>query len=88
MDDTVAVSVVEGILRTMPHPPSPPGRKMWMDYDEEADVLYVSLDRPQRATDTVLGEEGVLYRYRERRLIGLTILEASTRPGWKAGDAM
>lgn len=25
---------------------------MWIDYDEEADVLYISFRRPQKATDT------------------------------------
>ena len=29
-----------------------PDRKAWIDYDEQADVLYISLKRPQRATDT------------------------------------
>ena len=30
-----------------------PDTKLWLDYDREADVLYISLRRPQDATDTV-----------------------------------
>ena len=61
------------------HFPSP---RFWVDYDAEADVLYISFERPQRATDTDdtrVPDEGVLLRYREDRLVGVTVLEASTR---------
>ena len=55
-----------------------PARKLWLDYDEEADVLYVSLKRPQKATETVeLDDEGVLLRYRDKELVGATVLDAS-----------
>ncbi len=51
-----------------------------MDYDREADVLYISFRRPQQATDTKTTDEGVLLRYHGKELIGITVLEASTRP--------
>src|ERR671925_1295219 len=42
-------------------------RKAWIDYDEDADVLYISLKRPQKATDTkVLSGKGILLRYRNK----------------------
>ena len=54
--------------------------QMWIDYDQEADVLYVSLKRPQRATDTrELAGKGILLRYRGKELVGVTILNASER---------
>ena len=53
--------------------------KINVDYDIEADVLYISFDRPQRATDSIMKENGVLFRYRDDKLVGITILEASTR---------
>lgn len=56
-----------------------PESKMWIDYDKEADVLYVSFKRPQRATDSEMLENGVLLRYKEDELVGITILEASKR---------
>jgi uncharacterized protein YuzE len=52
---------------------------MWIDYDEEADVLYLSFRRPQKATDSQMREDGVIVHTRGKQIVGLTILEASTR---------
>lgn len=54
-----------------------PETKMWIDYDKEADVLYISFKRPQKATDSELLDNGVLLRYRGKELVGITVLEAS-----------
>ncbi len=51
--------------------------KFYIDYDKEADVLYISFERPQKATDTEVTDEGILLRYRENKLVGITILNAS-----------
>ena len=56
-----------------------PETKMWVDYDKEADVLYISFKRPQRATDSEMLDNGVLRRYKENELVGITVLEASKR---------
>ncbi|UCH97622.1 MAG: DUF2283 domain-containing protein [Candidatus Aminicenantes bacterium] len=56
-----------------------PQRKMWIDYDKEADVLYISFKRPQKATDSEMTENGILLRYRGEELVGITILDASKR---------
>jgi uncharacterized protein YuzE len=57
-----------------------PASKLWLDHDVEADVLYISLRRPQRASETVdLEDEGVLLHYRGEELVGITVLEASKR---------
>ena len=64
-----------------------PARKYWVDYDEEADVLYVSFDRPQKATDTEMTDDGLLLRYREDTLVGVTVLNASTRTKDEPGTA-
>jgi uncharacterized protein YuzE len=53
--------------------------RFWVDYDKEADVLYISLRHPQKATDTKATDEGILLRYRDRELVGVTVLDASTR---------
>ena len=37
-----------------------PETKMWVDYDKEADVLYINFKRPQKATDSEMLENGVL----------------------------
>jgi uncharacterized protein YuzE len=56
-----------------------PAARFWVDYDQEADVLYISFARPQKATDTEMTDEGLLLRYRNRQLAGVTVLDASTR---------
>jgi len=76
----VAEKAVEEITGAIPHLIRLPVGKVWIDYDQEADVLYVSLKRPQKATDTrESADKGVLLRYRGKELVGLTILGASTR---------
>ena len=54
-----------------------PAKRFHVDYDKEADVLYISFERPQKATDTEVTEEGILLRYREDKLVGITVLNAS-----------
>lgn len=57
-----------------------PASKLWLDFDEEADVLYIGLQRPQKATETIdLEDQGILLRYRDKELVGITVLDASKR---------
>jgi uncharacterized protein YuzE len=56
-----------------------PASKLWLDYDAEADVLYISFRRPQKATETVEDDDGMLLRYRGKQLVGVTVLDASKR---------
>jgi len=50
------------------------------DYDEEADVLYLSVGEPQPAVGMDIGE-GVIIRYDEarREVVGLTLIGLRTR---------
>jgi uncharacterized protein YuzE len=73
-------AVVE-ILESLPHLLRLPSKQIWFDFDEEADVLYVSFERPQGATDSEPTEDGILMRYRGERLVGVTILNARKRFG-------
>ncbi len=52
-------------------------RQMWVDYDAEADVLYLSFRKPQQANDSVMEDDGNIYHYRDDELVGVTILHAS-----------
>jgi uncharacterized protein YuzE len=57
-----------------------PVSSMWVDYDAEADVLYLSFQRPQKATNTVdKDDDGILLHYRGKELVGITILDTSKR---------
>ncbi|MCP4700513.1 MAG: DUF2283 domain-containing protein [Gammaproteobacteria bacterium] len=53
-------------------------RHIWIDYDREADVLYMSFRKPQRATKTVEINEDILLRKDGREIVGITIMNAST----------
>ncbi|MBI3014892.1 MAG: DUF2283 domain-containing protein [Candidatus Tectomicrobia bacterium] len=77
---TAAAKTVEEISGALPHLIRLPTGRAWIDYDQEADVLYISLKRPQKATDTeYLEDEGILLRYRGKELVGVTVLGASKR---------
>lgn len=52
-------------------------KPVWLDYDKEADVLYVSFRRPQDATETVPLDDHVLRRERAGEVVGYTILSVS-----------
>ena len=66
------------VFGAMPHLKRLPSDHMWFDYDKDADVLYVSFEKPQRATDSVLQDDNVLLRYRGKQLIGITIIGTNT----------
>lgn len=46
-----------------------PGHKVWMDYNSEADVLYISFRKPQQANDSVMEDDGNIYHYRDDELV-------------------
>ena len=56
-----------------------PGHSMQCTYDEPADVVYVSFKPEAEATDSELGPNDIVVRYRGDEVIGLTILHASRR---------
>ena len=77
--DLTADIRTEPILRSLQYLTDFPTQRFWVDYDQAADVLYISFHRPQEATDSHMSEDGILYRYRGDELVGLTILDVSTR---------
>ncbi len=56
-----------------------PTEHIWIDYDKDADVLYLSFRKPQRAEKTVETDDDVLIRTDGDEIVGITILNASTR---------
>ena len=56
-----------------------PAQHMWLDYDKEADVLYVSFRKPHRATETIELDDDILVRKDGKDIVGLTILNASSK---------
>jgi len=70
---------IKEIFEATPHILKFPQRKMWIDYDQETDVLYINFKRPQKATDSEMLENGILLRHKEDEFVGITVLEASKR---------
>ncbi len=66
----------ESILNSVPYLLMAPSNKIWIDYDSDADVLYISFKKPQQANDSVL-EENAVYHYRDQELVGITVLRAA-----------
>jgi len=78
MAKTVAPQVPGSVFQAVPFLVDFPAQRFWVDYDREADVLYISFERPQKATDTETTDDGLLLRYRGDKLVGVTVLDAST----------
>jgi uncharacterized protein YuzE len=70
---------VEKISDLVPHFLGITHKKIWIDYDEEADVLYVSFKKPSHADDSEITEDGVIVRREKGAVVGMTFLNASKR---------
>jgi uncharacterized protein YuzE len=77
MEKTLAPKTIHSVTQAIPWLLKIPERRFWVDYDAEADVLYISFQRPQQATDSEMTEEGIVLRYKGKQLVGMTILDAS-----------
>ncbi len=56
-----------------------PKTKMWLDYDRDADVLYLHFEEKPSSTRSEAREDGIILDFRDEILVGMTILEASRR---------
>ena len=74
-----ATAAVKEIFEALPHIKRTGAKHLWFDFDYEADVLYVSLERPQRATDTDILDDGVFLRLRDKKVVGMTITNISKK---------
>ena len=60
--------------------------KLWIDYDKDADVLYVNFGNPEKADDAYQGKDGIIRRRKNNKIIGLTVLNASRFTNKKIAD--
>lgn len=79
MEKTLDAQLTSSISQAVPLLIDFPARRFWVDYDKEADVLYISLRRPQNATNTKMTDDGMLFRFQGDQLVGVTVLNASER---------
>src|ERR687891_1947426 len=71
--------ILTHLLKAVSHLVQLPQTHMRLDYDEEADVLYLHFDDRRGSTHSQMRDDGVILDYKGRRLVGVTILEASQR---------
>lgn len=77
--ELIDTKVMADLLKAAAHLSRVGAQRLWIDYDEEADALYVNFQKPQRATESELLENGVIVRYRGNKLVGMVIFDASKR---------
>lgn len=70
---------ISHLLGAVSHLVQLPRPQMWLDYDAEADVLYVHFAEKPVSTHSDMREDGIILDYQDERLVGLTVLEASQR---------
>jgi len=44
-----------------------------IDYDKDADVLYISFGAPQSASDSTILNNDIILHYKGERIIGITV---------------
>lgn len=52
---------------------------IWIDYDKEADVIYINFKKPSDPDDSELTDDDIIVRYEKGEVVGLTVLHASKR---------
>ncbi|MCI0528066.1 MAG: DUF2283 domain-containing protein [Nitrospira sp.] len=67
------------LLKAASHLVQLPKSQMRLDYDEEADVLYIHFEDGAGSTHSEMLENGIILDYKGNTLVGVTILEASKR---------
>ena len=67
------------LLKAVSHLVQLPKTHMWLDYDEKADALYVHFEDKPTSNHSEIRDDGVILDYKGRRLVGVTILDASQR---------
>jgi uncharacterized protein YuzE len=70
---------LDHLLKAVSHLVRLPKSQMRLDYDEDADVLYVHFGDKTTSTHSEMKADGVILDYRGSTLVGITILEASRR---------
>jgi len=69
---------VQSVMKALPHLLNLPSKSFWIDYDDEADVLYVSFEKPQNADNSTMEDDAIIH-YRKGEVVGITVLDASKR---------
>jgi len=75
----MAAVEVKKILNLVPELLEVPYSRIWTSYDKEADVLYINFKKPSHADDSEITDDDIIIRYQKGEIVGITILNASTK---------
>lgn len=83
-DGSMAKEVLEEknigyLIKAIAHLVKLPKTHMWLDYDIGADVIYFHFEDKPDSTHSEMRDDGIILDYKDDRLVGLTVLEASNR---------
>jgi len=78
-DRAMALAELHDYASLLPLLKKLPERQLWCSYDQEADVLYFTFQRPPKVTDSELTDDDVIVRYSNDQVVGYDILHASKR---------
>ncbi len=67
---------LDQIFRIVPDLLKVPTPRMWTDYDQEADVLYINFKKPSRADDSKILKDSIIVRSEHGKIVGITVLNA------------
>ena len=70
---------IHALLKAIAHLVKLPKTHMWLDYDAEADVVYLHFTEKPQSMHSEMREDGIILDYKGSHLVGLTILDASQR---------
>jgi len=71
------IAELSKVVRTLPNLVSNLGHKnISLHYDDEADVLYIHLGDSVDADDTEITDDDLIIRYRNGKIVGITIMNA------------
>ncbi|HON36922.1 MAG TPA: DUF2283 domain-containing protein [Methanothrix sp.] len=73
------IDSIEKITALVPYLLDIAHKKMWVDYDQEADMLYVNFRKHAQADDSEMTDDDVIIRYENGQVVGMTFLHASKR---------
>jgi uncharacterized protein YuzE len=80
----MAAAEVDRVRELVPHLLDIPHKKICVDYDEEADVLYINFKKPSHADNSELTDDDVIIRYEKGSMVGMTFLHAKKNLAAKA----
>ncbi len=74
-----ATAEVKKALKLVPELLEVEHERIWTSYDKKGDVLYINFKKPSHADDSEMTEDDVIIRYENKKIVGITVLNASKR---------